>query len=74
MPGTRVVHRSRPTLPMKSSTKSKVEGAARRVSGKVKEKTAQQTKNPRMESEGRNEQARGKLQTKVGRLKKALGN
>ena len=57
---------------MKSSTQDKAEGTAKTISGNVKEKTGRLVGNPRLEAKGRAEQAEGKVQKKVGDIKKVV--
>lgn len=57
---------------MKSSTKDKVEGTGKDVSGKVKEGVGHATGNRRLEGEGKADQAEGKAQKKVGDVKKVF--
>lgn len=58
---------------MKSGTKDKTEGKFHEVKGKVKEITGKLTKNPELEAEGIGEKIAGKLQGKVGQVKKVVG-
>jgi uncharacterized protein YjbJ (UPF0337 family) len=57
---------------MKSSTTDKVEGAVHEVKGKVKEAVGQLTNNPALEAEGQDENLAGKVQKKVGEVKKVF--
>jgi len=57
---------------MKDSTKDKVEGAAHELKGKVKEKLGQATDDPNLEAEGTGEKVGGKIQKKVGDVKKVF--
>jgi uncharacterized protein YjbJ (UPF0337 family) len=57
---------------MKSSTTDKVEGAVHEAKGKVKEKVGQMTNNPNLEAEGQDENLSGKIQKKVGDIKKVF--
>jgi len=57
---------------MKDSIKDKVEGKAHEVKGAIKEMVGKATNNPDLESEGQAEKIGGKVQTKVGDIKKAL--
>ena len=59
---------------MKSSVKDKVEGAFHEAKGKVKEVSGEITDNPKLETEGSNEKITGKVQEKVGQIKKVLGS
>ena len=57
---------------MQSSTKDKVEGKGHEVKGAVKEKIGQVTNNPNLEDEGTAEKVGGKVQKKVGDIKKVF--
>jgi len=58
---------------MKSSMKDKVEGAFHEAKGKVKEVAGKMTDNPKLEAEGTSEKIAGKVQEKIGQVKKVLG-
>ena len=58
---------------MKSSTRDKVEGAANEVKGAVKEKAGQAMGNPNLQDKGTAEKVDGKVQSKVGDIKKVFG-
>jgi uncharacterized protein YjbJ (UPF0337 family) len=58
---------------MKSSTKDRVKGRADEAKGKIKEKAGRALGNPRMEDEGTAERAGGKIQRKIGEVKKVFG-
>ena len=58
---------------MKSSTTDKIEGAVHEAKGKVKEAVGQLTNDPALEAEGQDENLSGKVQTKVGEVKKVFG-
>lgn len=58
---------------MKSSMKDKVEGTFHEAKGKVKEMAGKITDNPKLEAEGTGEMIAGKLQEKIGQVKKVLG-
>ncbi|MBE0568249.1 MAG: CsbD family protein [Deltaproteobacteria bacterium] len=58
---------------MKSSAKDKAEGAFHEVKGKVKEIAGKLSDNPKLEAEGTGEKIAGKVQGKLGRVKKVLG-
>lgn len=58
---------------MNSSTKDKVEGAAKEAVGKVKEKTGEAIGNPDLRDRGTEERVAGKVERKVGDLKKVFG-
>jgi uncharacterized protein YjbJ (UPF0337 family) len=57
---------------MKSSTTDKVEGAVHEAKVKDKEKVGQVTNDPDLEAEGQSENLSGKIQKKVGEVKKVL--
>ena len=58
---------------MNSSAKDKVMGTAREAVGKVKEATGKATGNPDLQDEGTAERVVGKVQKKVGDIKKVFG-
>ncbi len=58
---------------MKSSTKDQTEGAFHQVKGKFKEIAGDLSDNPELEAEGAGEKIAGKVQEKIGQLKKILG-
>lgn len=57
---------------MKSSTKDQVEGKLHEVKGAVKEAAGQVTSNPDLKNEGQAERLAGKVQKKVGQVKKVF--
>ena len=57
---------------MKSSTKDKIKGGFREAKGKVKEKAGSATGNPNLRDRGTAEKAGGKVQRKIGDLKKVF--
>lgn len=57
---------------MKDSTKDKVEGAAHKLKGKVKEGVGGMTKNPDLAAKGTDEKIGGKIQKKVGDIEKVF--
>ena len=57
---------------MKDSTKDKVEGALHDAKGSVKEKIGRATNNPNLEAEGQGDKVGGKIQKKVGDIKKVF--
>lgn len=57
---------------MKSSTKDQAEGKFHEVKGAVKEIAGKLTDNPTLEGEGTGEKIAGKVQEKIGQLKKVL--
>ncbi|HEV2803678.1 MAG TPA: CsbD family protein [Chthoniobacterales bacterium] len=58
---------------MKSSTKDKIKGTAKEAAGKVKETAGRTTGNRDMEDRGTVEKTGGKIQRKVGDIKKVFG-
>ena len=58
---------------MKSSIRDKAEGTFHEVKGKVKEVSGKLSDNPELEAEGRGEKIAGKVQEKIGQVKKVLG-
>jgi uncharacterized protein YjbJ (UPF0337 family) len=58
---------------MDSSTKDKVEGTAREVAGKVKEETGKAIGNPDLQDRGTGEKIEGKVEKKIGDVKKVFG-
>ena len=58
---------------MKSSTKDQAEGTFREVKGKIKEVAGKLSDNPKLEGEGIGEKIAGKVQGKIGQVKKVLG-
>lgn len=58
---------------MKSSTKDQAEGKFHEVKGAVKEIAGKLTDNPKLEGGGTGEKIAGKVQEKIGQLKKVLG-
>lgn len=58
---------------MKPGTQDQVEGELHKVKGKVKQVGGQLTNDPDLEAEGETEEITGKIQTKIGQVKKVLG-
>ena len=58
---------------MKSSTKDKAEGTFHELKGKAKEVAGKLSDNPKLEAEGTGEKIAGKIQGKIGQVKKVLG-
>lgn len=58
---------------MNSSTKDRVKGAAKETVGKVKEKTGEVIGNPDLRDRGTEEKVAGKMERKVGDVKKVFG-
>ena len=59
---------------MKSSTKDQVQGTIHEVKGAVKEIAGILSDNPVLENEGTDEKLAGKVQEKIGQIRKVLGN
>jgi uncharacterized protein YjbJ (UPF0337 family) len=59
---------------MKSSTKDQAEGAFHQMKGKVKEVAGKLSDDPELEAEGTGEKIAGKVQEKIGQVKKVLGD
>ena len=58
---------------MKSSTKDRVKGRLNEAKGKVKEEAGRATGDPDMQDRGTAEKIGGKVQRKVGEIKKVFG-
>ena len=58
---------------MKSSTKDKAKGTFHQAKGKAKEIAGKISDNPKLETEGTGENLAGKVQKKIGEVKKVLG-
>lgn len=58
---------------MKSSTKDQVQGTIHEVKGSIKEIAGILSDNPELEGEGTGEKVAGKVQGKIGQIKKVLG-
>ena len=59
---------------MKSSTKDQAEGTFHQMKGKIKDVAGKLSDNPELEAEGAGEKIAGKVQEKIGQVKKVLGN
>jgi uncharacterized protein YjbJ (UPF0337 family) len=57
---------------MKSSTKDQAEGTFHQVKGAIKEVAGKLSDNPKLEGEGTVERLGGKVQEKLGQIKKVL--
>ena len=57
---------------MKSSTKDKVQGKLHEIKGAVKEIAGKLSDNPKLKGEGTGEKIAGKVQGKIGQVKKVL--
>jgi uncharacterized protein YjbJ (UPF0337 family) len=58
---------------MKSSTKDKIKGGLREAKGKVKEESGKAIGNPNLRDRGTDEKISGKVQKKIGDVKKVFG-
>ena len=58
---------------MKPSTENQIAGRVHEVKGKIKEKLGQLTNDSDLEAEGIGEKIGGKVQKKIGQVKKVLG-
>jgi len=58
---------------MKSSTQDQTEGMFHKAKGKVKEVAGELSDNPKLEAEGTAEKMAGKVQEKIGQVKKVVG-
>jgi uncharacterized protein YjbJ (UPF0337 family) len=57
---------------MKSSTEDQLKGSIHEAKGTVKEKAGQITNDPNLTAEGQDEKLGGKVQQKVGQIKKVF--
>ncbi len=64
--------RARRFLIMKSSTKDKIQGTLREAKGKVKEESGKAIGNPNLRDRGTDEKVAGKVQKKIGDIKKVF--
>ncbi len=58
---------------MKSGTQDLAEGKFHKVRGKLREIAGKLGMDPRLEADGKNENIAGKVQEKVGQIKKVIG-
>jgi uncharacterized protein YjbJ (UPF0337 family) len=58
---------------MRSSTKDKIKGSLREAKGKVKEESGNAIGNPNLRDRGTGEKVAGKVQKKIGEVKKVFG-
>ena len=58
---------------MDSSTKDKAKGGLHEAKGTIKEKAGEATNNPDLRDRGTAEKTGGKIQSKVGDIKKVFG-
>ena len=59
---------------MKTSTRDKAEGMFHQIKGRIKETAGELSDNPTLEAEGAGEKIAGKVQEKIGQVKKVLGS
>jgi uncharacterized protein YjbJ (UPF0337 family) len=57
---------------MKQSSKDQAKGKLHEVTGKIKAKLGRATKNPKLETEGEDEQVVGTVQKKIGQIEKVF--
>jgi len=58
---------------MRSSTKDRVKGRVQEAKGKLKEKAGRASRDPDLQDRGTAEKVGGKVQRKVGEVKKVFG-
>ena len=58
---------------MKSGTEDQAEGKFLKIKGRLKEIVGELSDNPKLEDEGTAEKIAGKVQGKIGQVKKVLG-
>jgi uncharacterized protein YjbJ (UPF0337 family) len=58
---------------MKSSMKDQAKGKLHQIKGKLKVVAGKLSDNPKLEAEGSGEKIAGKVQNKIGQIKKVLG-
>jgi len=58
---------------MKSSRQDQTEGMFHKAKGRVKEVAGELSDNPKLEAEGTAEKMAGKVQEKIGQVKKVVG-
>ena len=58
---------------MKSGMKDQAEGTFHELKGKAKEVAGKLSDNPKLETEGTGEKIAGKVQEKIGQVKKVFG-
>jgi uncharacterized protein YjbJ (UPF0337 family) len=58
---------------MKSGARDEAEGTWHKIKGKIKEVVGQGSMNSDLEAEGKEENRAGKVQEKVGEIKKVIG-
>lgn len=60
-------------ITMRSSMKDQVEGNIHDLKGNVKQKAGRLTNDPRLEAKGQAEKIAGKVQKKIGQMKRVVG-
>jgi len=58
----------------RESTKDEVKGKAHEIKGNIKRKAGRALDRPDIEEEGEDEEVAGKIQKKVGQIKKVFGS
>ena len=58
---------------MKSNTRDEAEGKLHQVKGHIEEVAGKQSDNPKLLAEGKEESRTGKVQEKIGEIKKVVG-
>lgn len=58
---------------MKSGTRDQTEGKFHKAKGELKKVAGKLSDNPKLEAEGVGEKIAGKVQAKIGQIKKVLG-
>jgi len=59
---------------MKPSTKDQIQGKLHEAKGQLKQTAGEITDNPELAGEGRDEKVVGKVQNKIGQIKKVFEN
>jgi uncharacterized protein YjbJ (UPF0337 family) len=60
-------------IAMKSSTKDQAQGKFHKTKGRLKEIAGRLGRNPELEAQGKGERIAGRVQEKIGQVKKVLG-
>ncbi len=58
---------------MKSSTYDKAAGTGKNIAGRAKEAAGKVLGNPRLQAKGQADQVEGRMQKKIGEIKKVFG-
>ena len=58
---------------MTSGSEDQIKGKVHQVQGDAKEKVGKLTNDPDLENEGKTENLKGKIQNKIGQIKKVFG-